>query len=129
MKSFGQTPTAQSPDPWPSAYCLPERANHRMHASRLAFHPHCLAEDATDPALSSIERLAMVRDRARKMREIRIPIEAVTTFALTHLHCSQSEDLSPHSLVHRDAAVEILAAGPDHRLAGIEDFLAVLCRL
>ena len=29
------------------------------------------AEDATDPERSSLERLALIRDRARRMREIR----------------------------------------------------------
>jgi|GEM_PF-1338058 hypothetical protein len=38
-------------------------------ASRLAYHLRCLREDATDPAMSSLERLALVRDRARRIRE------------------------------------------------------------
>ncbi len=39
--------------------------------SRLAYHLRCLREDATDPALTSLERLVLVRDRARRIREIR----------------------------------------------------------
>jgi hypothetical protein len=38
---------------------------------RLAYHLRCLTEDATDSDLSSMERLALVQDRARKIREIR----------------------------------------------------------
>ena len=38
--------------------------------SRLAYHLRCLREDATDPALSALERLALVRDRAARIREI-----------------------------------------------------------
>ncbi len=34
--------------------------------SRLHYHLRCLAEDATDPELSQLERLAVVRDRARR---------------------------------------------------------------
>ena len=37
----------------------------------VAYHLRYLAEDATDPELSSVERLALVQDRARKIREIR----------------------------------------------------------
>lgn len=36
----------------------------------------CLREDATDPERSSLERLAMVRNRARRIREIRREPEA-----------------------------------------------------
>jgi hypothetical protein len=39
--------------------------------SRLAYHLRCLREDATDPDISPIERLALVRDRAARIREIR----------------------------------------------------------
>lgn len=44
--------------------------------SRLAYHLACLREDATDPARSSLERLALVRDRAGRIREIRNEMEA-----------------------------------------------------
>lgn len=36
----------------------------------------CLTEDATDADLSSVERLALVRDRARCMRDIRRTLAA-----------------------------------------------------
>jgi hypothetical protein len=39
--------------------------------SRLRYHLRCLREDATDPEMTSLERLALIRDRARRMREIR----------------------------------------------------------
>ncbi len=37
----------------------------------LAYHLRCLRKDATDPALSTPERLTLVRDRSRRIREIR----------------------------------------------------------
>ncbi|MGD0267379.1 MAG: hypothetical protein ABSD47_20910 [Candidatus Methylomirabilota bacterium] len=37
---------------------------HRLLESRLAYHLRCLREDATDPDTTSVERLALVRDRA-----------------------------------------------------------------
>jgi hypothetical protein len=45
--------------------------------SRLSYHLRCLREDATDPTMSNLERLAVVRDRARRLREIRRELEAV----------------------------------------------------
>ena len=45
-------------------------------ASRLAYHLRCLREDATNPDLPALERLALVRDRAARIREIRVQIEA-----------------------------------------------------
>jgi hypothetical protein len=38
--------------------------------SRLASHLRCLEEDATNSELSQLDRLALVRDRARRIREI-----------------------------------------------------------
>jgi hypothetical protein len=46
----------------------PRRA---LLASRLAYHLRCLHEDTTDPEMSPLERLALVRDRAGRIREIR----------------------------------------------------------
>ncbi len=43
--------------------------------SRLAYHLRCLREDATDPAMTSLERLALVRDRTARIREIRDALE------------------------------------------------------
>ena len=40
-------------------------------ASRLAYHLRCLHKEATDPDVSSVERLAVVRDRVARIREIR----------------------------------------------------------
>ena len=37
--------------------------------SRFANHLACLREDATDPDLSCMERLALVRERARQVRK------------------------------------------------------------
>jgi hypothetical protein len=45
--------------------------------SRLAYHLRCSAEDAIDPELPSVERLALVPDRARRMREIRRELVAL----------------------------------------------------
>ncbi len=44
---------------------------------RLAYHLRCLCEDATDPEMSSLERLALVRDRAVRMRVIEQELEVV----------------------------------------------------
>ncbi len=44
--------------------------------SRLACHLAYLREDATDPELSSLERLALVRDRGVRAREIRVALES-----------------------------------------------------
>ncbi len=46
-----------------------------LFASRLAYHLRCLTEDASDPDLSSVERLALVRERAVRIREIRRELE------------------------------------------------------
>ncbi len=47
--------------------------------SRLAYHLACLRQDATDPERSTLERLALVRDRGRRIREIRNELEKVGT--------------------------------------------------
>ena len=52
-------------------------------ASRLAYHLHCLAEDATDPEGSSLERLALGRERVRRVREIRRELVATAEAKLT----------------------------------------------
>ncbi len=44
--------------------------------ARLRYHLRCLREDATDPEISPVERLALVRDRAERIREIRRELEA-----------------------------------------------------
>ena len=43
----------------------------RLVEPRLAYHLRCLREEATDPALTNLERLAVVRDRAALIREVR----------------------------------------------------------
>ncbi|MGD0265791.1 MAG: hypothetical protein ABSD47_12685 [Candidatus Methylomirabilota bacterium] len=52
----------------------PKRA---LLESRLTYHLRCLREDATDPELTALERLALVRDRAARIREIRWELEGV----------------------------------------------------
>ena len=47
--------------------------------SRLAYHFRCLREDATDPEMSTLERLALVRDRAARIREIRRELKDART--------------------------------------------------
>jgi len=59
---------------------MPTRKNKAQESrvlleSRLAYHLRCLREDATDPELTDLERLALVRDRARRIREIRQTLE------------------------------------------------------
>lgn len=39
------------------------RSHRTLLKSRLAYHLACLRENATDPDLSALERLALVRDR------------------------------------------------------------------
>lgn len=43
--------------------------------SRLGYHLRCLREDATNPDMTTLELLALVRDRARRIREIRLALE------------------------------------------------------
>ncbi len=42
----------------------------------LRFHLRCLRQDATDPAMSSLERLVLVRDRSRRIKGIPEEIKA-----------------------------------------------------
>jgi len=44
--------------------------------SRLRYHHRCLHEDATNPELTSMERLTLVRDRVARIREITRELEA-----------------------------------------------------
>ncbi len=46
--------------------------------SRLAYHVRCLREDATDPDLTALERLTLVRDRVARMREIERELKAMS---------------------------------------------------
>jgi len=45
-------------------------------AFRLADHLCCITEDATDPGVPSIEPLALVWNRAARIREIRAELKA-----------------------------------------------------
>jgi hypothetical protein len=45
-------------------------------ASRLAYQFRCLREDAMDPEMTSLERLALVRDRTARIRESREELKA-----------------------------------------------------
>jgi hypothetical protein len=45
--------------------------------SRLRYHHRCLREDATNPELTSLERLTLVRDRAKRMWEIERELDAM----------------------------------------------------
>ena len=49
--------------------------SHWVLRSRLGYHLRCLREDATDPEMTSLERLALVRDRGTRIREIRRELE------------------------------------------------------
>ncbi len=46
--------------------------------SRLAYHLRALRQDATDPAMTNLERLALVRERVARVREIRRALAATT---------------------------------------------------
>ncbi len=52
-----------------------QESDRALLASRLAYHLRCLHEEATDPETTSLERLVLVRERARRMREIRNELE------------------------------------------------------
>jgi len=52
------------------------QAHRILLESRLLYHLRCLREDATDPTLSPLERMAVVQDRARRIREIRGELKA-----------------------------------------------------
>jgi len=52
------------------------QAHRILLESRLLYHLRCLREDATDPTLSPLERLALVRERTRRVREIRGTLRA-----------------------------------------------------
>ncbi len=45
--------------------------------SRLRYHHRCLREDTTNPDLTTLERLTLVRDRVARMREIERELEAI----------------------------------------------------
>ncbi len=49
--------------------------NRTVLESRLAYHLRCLREDATDPEITTLDRLGLVRDRTIRIREIRQGIE------------------------------------------------------
>lgn len=51
-------------------------AHYMLLESRLAYHLRCLQEDATDPTMTNLERLALVWDRTARIREIRRELEA-----------------------------------------------------
>jgi predicted alternative tryptophan synthase beta-subunit len=59
---------------------MPKRKSTRQEnraplESRLAYHLGCLRGHATDPAMSRLEWLGLVRNRAREIREIREEVE------------------------------------------------------
>ncbi len=56
----------------------PTRKDRAGLEDRLAYHLACLREDATDPELTSLERLALVRGRVVRVREIRRALAATT---------------------------------------------------
>ncbi len=47
--------------------------------SRLRYHHGCLREDATDPDLTSVQRLTLVRRRVARMREIERELKGTAT--------------------------------------------------
>jgi hypothetical protein len=55
----------------PTEKALDSSGQDQLLQSRLAHHLRCLAEDATDRELPSLERLALVRERVARIRETR----------------------------------------------------------
>ena len=51
------------------------RSEAALLESRLAHHLGCLREDPADPVMTTLERLAVVRDRVKRIREIRQELE------------------------------------------------------
>ncbi len=43
--------------------------------ARLTYHLRCVREDDTDPEMSTLERLVLVRDRTRRIQEIKHALE------------------------------------------------------
>jgi hypothetical protein len=58
--------------------------------SRLTYHLRCLREDATDPGTTTVERLALVRERAARIREVRQKLDS-----------AKEEDTDQIRLTHR----------------------------
>ena len=54
----------------------PTRKDRAVLEDRLTYHLRCLSEDATHPDFTPLERLDLVRDRARRIREIREQLTA-----------------------------------------------------
>ncbi len=52
-------------------------ATRTLLKSRLRYHLRCLKEDATDPDLTVLERLTLVRDRVARMQEIERELSAM----------------------------------------------------
>ena len=49
----------------------PTRKDRAVLEDRLTYHLRCLSEDATHPDFTPLVRLTLVRDRAKRIREIR----------------------------------------------------------
>ena len=68
----------------PAEQDLAPSGQDQLLQSRLAYHLRCLREDATDLELARAERLALVRERAVRIREIRQELDQ----AKRHLACA-----------------------------------------
>jgi len=64
----------------------PSTNRRKLLESPLAYHLRCLREDPTDLEMKSWERLALVRDRAARIREIRQELEAAKVTDRDRVH-------------------------------------------
>ena len=55
----------------PNGTTPPHPPRQSLLESRLAYHHRCLREDATDPKLPALERLALERDREARVQAVR----------------------------------------------------------
>ncbi len=55
------------------------QAQRLLHNSRLRYHRRCLREDATNPDLTTLERLTLVQGRVARRREIERELEGLKT--------------------------------------------------
>lgn len=65
------------PDDDQDAMAGAPRAQRFLLDSRLRYHLRCLREDARSPEITPLEWLALVRDRAARIREIRRELERI----------------------------------------------------
>ena len=88
-----------------------EPASRILLESRLAYHHRCLREDATDPAMSALERLALVRDRAARIREIERELHTAKRVDADGQDNAPGREETPHAVPTVDRSPTALAPG------------------